>query len=353
MSEHENVGIVRHAYDLFGRGDIAGLLGHLADDVTWETPGAPGVPYAGSFRGRDQVARFFEGLGKTADITTFEPREFIAQGDRVAVLGSYRGKGRSTRRPFATDWAMFFTVREGKVTSFHEYFDTANLGAAFSYASRNLFLLMTRARWLTAAGLVIAATLAYGLGVAPAGPRTLRVFDPDRMADLELRMWQAYYAKERVRLFTLLVAMLHEQNRYPWTTATRQAFHLARAAATFGDAREHYEVVLPDLERAYGITKDWVSAGFDPGAVARAELAWWVARRVPGESSPEHVGALMAHAYALLYEAPQSQVANAALLRARAAALRDAQAQQPDWETIGRLLRESYRDLRQSLAAGG
>ena len=52
----------------------------------------------------------------------------------------------------------------------------------------------------------------------------MRQFDPDRLASLEVRMWQAYYAKERARLFTLLVTMLHEQYRYPWATATIEAF---------------------------------------------------------------------------------------------------------------------------------
>ena len=122
-------------------------------------------------------------------------------------------------------------------------------------------------------------------------------------------MWQAYYAKERVRLFALLVTMLHEQNHYSRATATRAGFHLARAAATFGDARGDYERVLPDLENAYRIAKNSLRAGFDPAAVARAELAWWVARRTPGEASPERVGGLMADAYALLYEAPRSEVA--------------------------------------------
>jgi hypothetical protein len=184
----------------------------------------------------------------------------------------------------------------------------------------------------------------------PRGPRSLRVFDPDRMADLELRMWQAYYAKEKVRLFALLVTMLHEQNRYPWAKATRAGFHLARAAATFGDARSDYERVLPDLERAYAIARDWNRAGFDPKEVARAELAWWAARRKPGASTVENVGALIAEEYSLLYEVPRERVAPAAARRAEAAALRDGGGANADWPTISRILEDSYRQLRTAVA---
>jgi hypothetical protein len=184
----------------------------------------------------------------------------------------------------------------------------------------------------------------------PPGPRSLRVFDPDRMADLELRMWQAYYAKQKVRLFALLVTMLHEQNRYPWAKATRAGFHLARAAATFGDARGDYERVLPDLERAYAIAREWNRAGFDPKDVARAELAWWAARRKPGASAVENVGALIAEEYSLLYEVPRERVASAAARRAEAAALRDSGGANADWPTISRILQDSYRQLRTAVA---
>ena len=61
--------------------------------------------------------------------------------------------------------------------------------------------------------------------------------------------------------------------------------------------------------------------------------------------SPLSKGALIADEYALLYEAPREQVATAGLLRAEAAALRDARAAKPDWDAIGDLLRQSYREL--------
>ena len=212
---------------------------------------------------------------------------------------------------------------------------------------------MTRRR-LGRIAIAAAVLLAFAIAFAvtpPRGPRSIRVFNPDRLADLEVRMWQAYYAKERVRLFGLLVTMLHEQYRYSWATATVEAFHLARAAAMFGDLRGGYEVVLPDLEAAYSTAKSWLGAGFDPRAVARAELAWWIARRIPGRDSPEQIADLIADEYALLYETDRRGVLNAARLRAEAAALRDAEAQAPDWETIGRLLQQSYRDLLASLSA--
>jgi hypothetical protein len=198
-------------------------------------------------------------------------------------------------------------------------------------------------------GVLVVGSVVYWFAASPPGQRTLRRFNSDRLADLEVRMWQAYYAKQRLRLFSLLVTMLQEQYRYSWATATVEGFHLARAAATFGAATSNYEVVLPDLEKAYSTAKEWLHAGFDPAAVSRAEIAWWIARRIPGEDSPENVGNLMAESYALLYEAPRSSVVAAAILRARAAKLRDIQAQQPDWVAIEELLKQSYRELRTAL----
>lgn len=209
-------------------------------------------------------------------------------------------------------------------------------------------------RWAARAGVgaaIIVAFLAAFVLTPPRGPRSMRVFEPARLADLEVRMWQAYYAKERVRLFALLTTMLREQYHYSWATASLEAFHLARAAATFADLKGNYDVVLPDLEAAYARARSWTDGAFDPARVARAELAWWVARRVPGQNSPEHIGRLIADEYGLLYETSPESVATAALLRAKAAAMRDDQAAHPDWPAIARMLRASYDELLLALAS--
>jgi len=183
------------------------------------------------------------------------------------------------------------------------------------------------------------------LFVAPPGPRSLKVFDPDRMADLEVDLWQAYYNQERVRLFLGLLTLLREQNRYSWARAGQQAYYFAKAASTFGSATSDYDRVLPDLTKGYAVMRRWTNGGFDPEAVARAELAWWVARRVPGENDPAHVGRLIAQVNASIYGVSAERVLRASALRAEAAALRDNGGAKADWSAVSALLHSSYRQL--------
>jgi len=198
--------------------------------------------------------------------------------------------------------------------------------------------------------LVIVLGGGWYVATAPASDEvSIADFDPYRLADLELRMWQAYYERDTPRLFRLLVVSLREQYDLSWFHAMSAAFDLAQAASTFAELQSDYQSVLPDLESAYTTTRDWLDAGFDPADVARAELAWWVARRTPGKNSPQQVGALIADEYAMLYEVRRALVLRAGVLRAEAAALRDRQAQNPDWNRIATMLVGSYSELYTAL----
>jgi hypothetical protein len=194
--------------------------------------------------------------------------------------------------------------------------------------------------------IAFAGVAIYGLFISvPAGPRDVRVFDPDRIATLEVSMWKAYYDKRNVALFSDLVTLSRETYRCSRARAVRIAYHLARAAAAFADLRSDYEQVLPDLEKGYGLARDWTGAAYDPKAIARAELAWWVARRIPGQDRPEQVGALIAELNAQFYSVPRDRVLEASILRARAGRLRDEGGVNANWTEVSRLLTESYRSL--------
>ena len=132
MSEQENLQLVQQVYAAFGRGDIPAVLNALSDNVEWREPGPPDVlPWAGTRRGREQVAQFFAVIAETIEFKQFEPQEFIAQGDKVVVLVHQQVRVKSTGRAFEQDTAQVFTLREGKVTKFHIYEDTAAIVAAF------------------------------------------------------------------------------------------------------------------------------------------------------------------------------------------------------------------------------
>jgi len=122
-----------------------------------------------------------------------------------------------------------------------------------------------RTRGLVLGGIVGAALVgATWFVTAAPQQRPIGTFDPDRLADLETRMWQTYYDRSRARLFRLLVVMLREQYQYSWATATEEAFHLARAASTFGDATSGYERMLRDLEHAYSARGSDIGRGSIP-----------------------------------------------------------------------------------------
>ena len=105
----------------------------LHDDIVWKpvTGAARHVPTAGERRGKAAVGEFFKIVGETTKFSLFEPREFIAQGDKVVALGHYTAttpKGKT----MDSDFVMVFTLRDGKVSHFQEFLDSAALNAAFA-----------------------------------------------------------------------------------------------------------------------------------------------------------------------------------------------------------------------------
>jgi ketosteroid isomerase-like protein len=131
MSESTNTQIIQDAYQKFGTGDIQGLLTLMAEDIKWTVPEIENAPFAGSREGVSKVAAFFTELTESEDITRFEPLEFIAQNDKVVVLGESAATVKATGRSYETDWVHVFTLNDGKVTEFTEFFDNAAATRAF------------------------------------------------------------------------------------------------------------------------------------------------------------------------------------------------------------------------------
>ena len=128
MSIQENVQTVKDFFAAMGRGDKQGLLALSAEDIEWIIPGKD-WPLAGTHRGHSGLEDL---LQKTSEmeISSPTPPEYVAQGDRVLVVGFAKGKVKATNKTFEDDWVFAITVRNGKLTNIREYVDTQAVARA-------------------------------------------------------------------------------------------------------------------------------------------------------------------------------------------------------------------------------
>ena len=116
--------LVRSLFEAFSRGDIAFVLRHTAPDCRWVSEGE-GIPVAGVYNGPNGVARFFQTLDATEQITRLEMTEYFTNGDSLIALGHEDCKVKVTGKSVSSPIAMLFRVRDGLVTEWHGFYNTA------------------------------------------------------------------------------------------------------------------------------------------------------------------------------------------------------------------------------------
>ena len=129
MSTQENVQIVKDFFAAMGAHNKQDLLALAAEDIEWIIPGED-WPLAGTHRGHAGLENLLQKVNETVETAFPTPPEFVAQGDRVLVVGVATGKIKATNRTFKDDWVFDITVRNGKVTKIREYIDTQALARA-------------------------------------------------------------------------------------------------------------------------------------------------------------------------------------------------------------------------------
>ena len=134
MSIEANVQIVKDFFAAMGSGDKQGLLALSVEDIEWIIPGED-WPLAGTHRGHAGMENLLQKANETVETSFPEPPEFIAQGDRVLVVGVATGRIKATNRTFEDHWVFAITVRNGKLTNVREYVDTQALARASEMAA--------------------------------------------------------------------------------------------------------------------------------------------------------------------------------------------------------------------------
>jgi uncharacterized protein len=125
-----NVKLAQSIYAYFNQGNNQAVFDMLADDVTYFLPGSPGVPYAGTFKGKQEVGNFYKLLMETLQYTSFDIHSFTPDGDKVIVQGAFGGIVKPTGKNFQTDWIMIWTFKNGQVKHHQTFLDSYNIATA-------------------------------------------------------------------------------------------------------------------------------------------------------------------------------------------------------------------------------
>jgi hypothetical protein len=115
---------------------------------------------------------------------------------------------------------------------------------------------------------------------AAGGPGRLRSFNPAQIADMEYRVWVAYYRREWVRLLVASVGLVHAGFGMDWLRTLHGAWLVLRANQLWAPAPDND----PDgarrcMRRFYGLVRLAYGEPQDVAGAARLEVDWWRAHR--------------------------------------------------------------------------
>jgi ketosteroid isomerase-like protein len=111
-------------YAAYAGGNRAAVLDALAEDVTWTSVAATGIPWAGTHHGRAGVEAFFVALDGSVRITGYDVEQVIAEGEWVTVLARARALILANGAQLEIAKVDVLQLRDGRIRSFAEHYDT-------------------------------------------------------------------------------------------------------------------------------------------------------------------------------------------------------------------------------------
>lgn len=133
-----NVQVIQALCEAFAQGDVPAVLAGMDPKIEWRE--AEGNPYSikgEPWVGPDEVLeRLFMRLGTEWDGFAVHPKEFYDAGDTVVVEGRYTGTCKETGKSMDAQMCHVFKLRDGKLTSFQQFVDTAQWQSTVRYAGK-------------------------------------------------------------------------------------------------------------------------------------------------------------------------------------------------------------------------
>jgi ketosteroid isomerase-like protein len=127
-----NEKVLRDLYARYKEIGIEAVIPHCDENIVWRSPGASNrIETAGEWYGHDGAREYFEALRLNWTLTSMHLQEVLSADDhsfvaRLLVSAASNATGKSV----SLEKVDLITMRDGKITSYAEVFDTAPLERA-------------------------------------------------------------------------------------------------------------------------------------------------------------------------------------------------------------------------------
>jgi hypothetical protein len=207
--------------------------------------------------------------------------------------------------------------------------------------------------------------MAIKLRTDEAGPTTLKreaasqpngaTFDPDRLAQLEVAGFRAYYDRKWLRCFWLVAQLAHEQFHMSLARSIQAAYYITRASIAWAPVDHDTRKVRLYIRKFYRLAaKHGKGFRFDPEMVARLEYVYWDEhRKLSGRPQSEKAPLVqsLADLHSAIFNISREAARPSAVDRAHCTDTVDeitghrSTNVEADWQTAEAYLRAAYRSI--------
>ncbi len=120
-----STGVVIAAYDAFGKKDIPAILNLCNEDVVFEIHDDIIYPNGiQTFKGKEEVAKFFQDIAEKLTFEKFQPSRFLADGNDVVALVNAEFKVHKSSGSYKTGYCHHFKTMNNKISYFKGVLET-------------------------------------------------------------------------------------------------------------------------------------------------------------------------------------------------------------------------------------
>ena len=133
--ERDNVALLKDAYAQWAGqkgADCECWMNILAEDVSLSSlaDGSPEMSFSAPRSSKAQILDYLQELRRDWEMIAFDMGDFIAQGDRVVVIGRVAWRNKATGKIADTSKVDIWRFQDGKAVEMAEFYDTARAFAA-------------------------------------------------------------------------------------------------------------------------------------------------------------------------------------------------------------------------------